>query len=56
MSFECGCEFEEVRVVERTPDGLPELVLRGGIESAGPNLGCIVAVDVLAHEVRVRMG
>ena len=56
VSFEGGCEFVEVCVVQGTPDSLPELVLRGGIESAGPDLRCVVAVDVFAHKVRVRMG
>ena len=48
-------EFVEVVVVERTPDRLPQLVLCDRIEVAVPHERGVVAVDHLAHQVRVRV-
>ena len=48
-------EFVEVTVVERTPDRLPQLVLCDRVEVAVPHERGVVAVDHLAHQVRVRV-
>ena len=47
-------ELEEVAVVERAPDRLPQLVLRDRVEPALRDVSGVVTVDHLTDEPRVR--
>ena len=55
MPAERPGQLEEVRVVERAPDRLPQLVLGDRVQAAVGRVGRVVAVDHLAEEPRVRV-
>lgn len=50
VSLEAPVELKEVAILERAPDGLPQLVLSHRIHPGLPHDTCVVAVDHLPHE------